>query len=387
MALTHGRNSVFKLDDLSGSLQDISTSFRSVSGLRESADRPDVKMLGDIAGRHTVLGVRDGGSISVSGFFKHAGGIIHGRQGKLLFGEYSLVQRVESASVKRGRGMTDVNMLGEDWKTRLPQPEAGSLSVQGWWNGATGEIDDILAPKVSVETPVVSTLAPYGLTIGYPVDLAYAAIQPYSVENDAENPVRFSADFVADGPVDHGVALHDLVAETGASPVAYASVNEVAATTNGGVGHLHVTALTGTNAVIKIQHSTNDSVWTDLVTFVSATAVGSQRIEVTGTVNQYVRAQVASGTYSSVTFSVAFARRSYLNATAGSYRHLAGLFWKTLTSETSSWEYGPQGGTAGYRKYSGECFISSLDITVSENNAIEFTAELTVSGAVTRGTF
>lgn len=72
----------------------------------------------------------------------------------------------------------------------------------------------------------------------------------------------------------------------------FASVNEGAATTAGYAGYLEVTTPVASDVyAIKLQHSTNDSTWVDLATF---TANGqtrtSERIEGTGTVNQYRRA-------------------------------------------------------------------------------------------------
>lgn len=87
-----------------------------------------------------------------------------------------------------------------------------------------------------------------------------------------------------------------------------ASVDQDASSSNGAVANLHVTAFTGTDAVIKIQDSANDADWADLITFTTVDGVTSERATVAGSVDRYVRAIVASGTFSSVTFAVSFAR-------------------------------------------------------------------------------
>jgi hypothetical protein len=168
--------------------------------------------------------------------------------------------------------------------------------------------------------------------------------------------------------------------------VNFPSVDETAATTGGAVAHLHVTAFDGTSVTITVQHSEDNSVWVDLLTFTAVTGVTKERVELAAgtTVNRYVRAIISAGTWTSVTFTVAFARRGYAYGTAGTFRHLAGLQGRVLSS---SFEHGPEGGAAGKPKLSGECRLSSLTVDSSETDVITFSAELAVSGAVAEGTF
>lgn len=72
----------------------------------------------------------------------------------------------------------------------------------------------------------------------------------------------------------------------------FASVDNSTSSAAGGVGYLHILTPTSTDTyVIKIQHSTNDSTWVDLITFtLNGTARNSERIPVAGTVNRYTRA-------------------------------------------------------------------------------------------------
>ena len=54
---------------------------------------------------------------------------------------------------------------------------------------------------------------------------------------------------------------------------------------------------------------------------------------------------------------------------------------------TSTFELGPEGGTAGKIKYSGECFLTGYEITVMTSDVSKFTADFQVTGAVVKGTF
>jgi predicted secreted protein len=57
----------------------------------------------------------------------------------------------------------------------------------------------------------------------------------------------------------------------------------------------------------------------------------------------------------------------------------------TLASAT--FEYGPEGSTTGRVKYTGECLVTSYEISASVSDMVPFSLELQVTGAVTRTTF
>ncbi len=56
-------------------------------------------------------------------------------------------------------------------------------------------------------------------------------------------------------------------------------------------------------------------------------------------------------------------------------------------SATKSFEYGPQGSTTGNVKYTGEAICTGYEISTGMDGAGTFSAELQVSGAITRGTY
>ena len=64
--------------------------------------------------------------------------------------------------------------------------------------------------------------------------------------------------------------------------------------------------------------------------------------------------------------------------------HLAGILGQTASV---SFEYGPEGTTSTYIKYSGECYLTSYEKSGSVGDAVKYSAEFQVTGAVTRGTW
>lgn len=64
--------------------------------------------------------------------------------------------------------------------------------------------------------------------------------------------------------------------------------------------------------------------------------------------------------------------------------HLSGVLGQDATL---SFEYGPEGSTAGSIKYTGEAYLTSYETSGAVGEIVSFSAELQVSGAVTRGTY
>jgi hypothetical protein len=64
--------------------------------------------------------------------------------------------------------------------------------------------------------------------------------------------------------------------------------------------------------------------------------------------------------------------------------HLAAI---TGQAATVSFEYGPEGSTAGQVKYTGECIMTSYEKSGAVGDVVTYSAEFQVTGAVTRGTY
>ena len=52
-----------------------------------------------------------------------------------------------------------------------------------------------------------------------------------------------------------------------------------------------------------------------------------------------------------------------------------------------NWNYGPEGSTSTYVKYSGTGFVTSYQKSGTVGDVVKYTAEIQVTGAVTRGTW
>lgn len=71
----------------------------------------------------------------------------------------------------------------------------------------------------------------------------------------------------------------------------------------------------------------------------------------------------------------------YFDATVDGY--LAGI----VGGAAGTIEYGPQGSTSSNIKYTGEAILTSYELSSGVGDAVTFSAEFQITGAVTRGTY
>jgi hypothetical protein len=64
--------------------------------------------------------------------------------------------------------------------------------------------------------------------------------------------------------------------------------------------------------------------------------------------------------------------------------HLAAVLGQ---SASLSFEYGPEGSTNGFVKYTGECYLTSYEKSGAIGDVVTYSAEFQVTGAITRGTY
>lgn len=194
-------------------------------------------------------------------------------------------------------------IIGQDEST-------GSLDMLFDTVGTTGlQYSTFTAQKATGPYPL--TLAPDGFSTGQTVVMINAHLGNFTGVAPVADVVTCSAAFQSTGNFDVGVSVEDFTAIT--TTTTGTARDGAAATANGGVGHLHVSAFSGlTSDTVTIEHSVDGSTaWATLVTFTAATAATSQRVEVAAgtTVRRYLRVvDTVVGTGSATRF-VSFARR------------------------------------------------------------------------------
>lgn len=235
---------------------------------------------------------------------------VHSKASRVLVNDTHLTGTIRGYSLGHTRQLADVTSPLDDGHRWLPGLLGGSLSLQGLFDSTAGSVHTKASAAVGVDNGLLVTVLPDGFTIGQPAFIAVTDLEGYTVDATVSDAVSVQIDGAPDDGVDWGVSQHAHGAETATGNST--SVDGTAATTGGGVASLHVTAASGTtpSATVKVQHSTDNSAWVDLITFTAATTATSERKTVTGTVNRYTReTRTISGTTPSFTYAVAFARR------------------------------------------------------------------------------
>lgn len=101
-------------------------------------------------------------------------------------------------------------------------------------------------------------------------------------------------------------------------------------------------------------------------------------------------------TAETTTFGVSGSSKTYIVGLNDATISISGLFDATADgylagvlgqSATLSFEYGPAGSTGGYVKYSGECIMTSYEVSAAVGDAVQATAQFQVTGSITRGTW
>lgn len=233
---------------------------------------------------------------------------ISAQSSRVLLGAYHLSLVATDVKPSYDVTMLPTSTLASGAKTFIPGQTTSQVSIKGLMDvsaSAGGMFDTVI--NWTSNTPYA--FAPSGWAIGNEVELGSALRASFTPSAQVASTVMFDIGAQVDGILDLGLSLHDLTAES--TSTNSTAVDSGAGTSNGAVGQLHVTAYSGlTNAVIKVQHSTDNITFGDLITFSTVTGTTAERpAAVAGTVNRYVRAISTLSGVGSITFQVGFDRR------------------------------------------------------------------------------
>ena len=230
---------------------------------------------------------------------------IAGKNSGVLFGAFDLTSYFNSLSFSKETNAISTTMFGDDNESYISGIESASLDLSGLFDGGTDRNDEELSNAFSVTTSTPLSVFQNGTTAGQPCVLLDSKIQNYTIDSSVSEAVGVSSNFTGDN-FGRGLSLYAL---TNTSATANATAVDLgASSTLGGQAHIHCTAHSSANMVVKIQSSADNTSFADVsgFSFTALTGTTSQRIATTNTVNRYVRI-VTTVTSGSATFSVAYA--------------------------------------------------------------------------------
>jgi len=239
---------------------------------------------------------------------------VHGKSTVVLCNATNMSPYLKEVSSNQGVDMSDVTAFGTTGtKSYLPGLKDGKVSASGMFDGATGAIDSVFQAVLGNASVVELSVFPDTDAIGKRGFIAECWETSYNLSSPVADVVQASAEFQASGGVDYAVSLQALSAQTVTGNGT--SVDNTTSSANGGIAMLHVTANTqNSTTIIKIQHSVDNSTFTDLgsaFTTIPATTTTSERIVIASgtTVNRYLRVVRTIAGTGSITYQTSFARK------------------------------------------------------------------------------
>lgn len=231
-----------------------------------------------------------------------------GNQSRILANGRAVSGTVSGWGVSVQRALSEVTTVLDGGMRYTPGLSSGTMNLSGPQDSTGQGLHGQVAAAVGVDNSLILTVCPYGTGQGAMSLSVLGDVSEWSVDSAVADTVRYQMTSQADEMVDIGFVVHALQAETAAATGT--AIDRGAASAGGAAAVLHVTAFTGlTSAAVKLQHSSDNTNWTDLVSFASTVAVGAQRLMVAGTINRYVRAVLAVTGTGSATYLVALEPR------------------------------------------------------------------------------
>lgn len=212
--------------------------------------------------------------------------------------------------------MLDVTTLLDTSKVFIPGQDSAEFDFDFLFDSVTSAGSAWATWNTWKGTPQVVSYAPEGLVIGSPAILSVANLTGLTRQSQIAAPVGVQVTAVGDGETGCcGFSQVDFTTSTiSNNSASSATLDGAAATTAGGIVHVHVTAYSGyTSVTFKLRSSTDDNTFNDVTggTTSAMTGTGAERVTVTSgtTINRYTRLQWTTVGSGSVTFQASLHRR------------------------------------------------------------------------------
>jgi hypothetical protein len=227
--------------------------------------------------------------------------------------------------IEHGRKADKIDGSGFGTRVRnnLPGLQDGTLKIKGLAAMEKGALNYYTNQWFGRTSAVNAWYATQGLTALSPITMQPSSIIDASISAKLKDAVDFSLELDARGAYNDGIILlgPDVLLTTASGTGSVDNnTNFGGSTTFGAAAQLHIWAIDGgtsPSVQVTIQHSPDGTTWTSLITFASATTVGSQRLTVPSgtTINAQVRAQwTVTGSPTDVQVLCGFARVPNFNA-------------------------------------------------------------------------
>lgn len=237
----------------------------------------------------------------------------HGSRGRIYVNGYDLSPYFKEVSTAGELDTADATALADTHHKFLTGLASAKLSGEGMHDDSAGAIVPVLtAAESDTATEVVHWINQDVIgRSGYGMQ---GVETTFNVNTPVDDVAAVSFEAESNTGFERVVSLRPKSASDTSGTANSASVDNAVGTNAGAAGYLHLFSNGGGTVTCKVQHSTDDSAWTDLLTFtdVAGTVPTSQRVETSGTVRRYLRAQIIKTGAGAVTASISASRTPWL---------------------------------------------------------------------------
>lgn len=229
----------------------------------------------------------------------------HGSSATLHHNGYDLTAYFSSFESQGTNGTAETTTFGQTAKAYIVGLNDGQLSGEGIYDTTA---ESVLVTAIANRSEAVTCYWPNGDTLGNNGVGLKGQETALNVKSDVGDANKFDVEFQSEVGRE-GIVSHYALAASSASGTATV-VDNTTGSPGAPVGYLQVTACNGGTVDVKIQHSADNSSYSDLITFTSITASNApfaERIEASGTVHRYTRA-VVTHNGGTATFSASLGR-------------------------------------------------------------------------------
>jgi hypothetical protein len=225
---------------------------------------------------------------------------------------YDLSGDVSSLTgIGSNQALLDVTTLDLAATARVAGLKDGSLSCAAFFDNAASKGHSVWTSlSGKIPTADQNVLVPLSTTIGEPALMIVSKQGTYYVDRPTGGPITCSVEYQASDGLspDFGFLLTGGKV-TDSSGTTFTQVDGTAQSTGGARAMIQAFALTSGSATVTIQDSPDNVTYGTLQAFSTVTGSGitSEFIEISGTVERYVRLKT-SGTFSTLVLCVAFIR-------------------------------------------------------------------------------
>ena len=221
-----------------------------------------------------------------------------GKKNRVWMNGLRMSRYIDSLDLQRQADALEVTVLENDDKNFIAGLRYDAVTFTGIFDGSSDKPSEQVAKVLGSSSLQVWTQTPEGDAVGKLAQMWQANETQVDIQTPANGRIALNGACMPTKAVKAGkVHIQGTVALT--STGAQTSIDNAVATAAGGRAHFHLTnictGLTGFTA--KIQHSSNNSAWGDLLTF-SQTSTGGATSTASGTIKRYTRGIVTAFTVS-----------------------------------------------------------------------------------------